>query len=62
MESTYEQGYDSDGELPFLGDMEFERRIMEVYNESVATEVTDNSYVTNVDQPSSTQPETTSDE
>ena len=35
---------------------------MEVYNESVATEVTDDSYVPNVDQPSSTQPATTSDE
>ena len=62
VEATYEQGYGSDGELPFLGDMEFERRMMGVYNNSVATEVTDNSYVPNVDQPSSTQPSTTSDE
>ena len=34
---------------------------MEVYNESVATEVTDKSYVPNVDQPSSNKPATTSD-
>ena len=62
VEATYEQGYDSDGELPFLGDMESERRMVEVYNKSVAIEVTDDSYVPNVNQPSSTQPETTSDE
>ena len=37
VEATYEQGYDSDGELPFLGDMEFKRRMTKVYNESVAT-------------------------
>ena len=36
VEATYGQGYNSDGELPFLGDMEFERRMMEVYNKSVA--------------------------
>ena len=32
-----------------------------MYNESFAIEVTDDSYVPNVDQPSSTQPATTSD-
>ena len=62
MEATYKQGYNSDGELPFLGDMEFEKRMMKVYNKPVATEVTDDSYVPNVNQPSSTQPATTSDE
>ena len=62
VEATYKQGYDRDVELPFLGDMEFERRMMEVYNESVATELRENSYVPNVDQPSSAQPATTSDE
>ena len=62
VEATYEQGYDSDGELLILGDMEFERIIMEEYNEFVATELTDDSYVPKVDQPSLTRPATTSDE
>ena len=31
----YEEGYDSDGELPNFGNMEYEKHLMEKYNEVV---------------------------
>ena len=34
MEEIFELGYDSDGELPFFGDAEWEKSLLEAYNES----------------------------
>ena len=34
MEEIFELGYDSDGELPFFGDVQWEKSLLEAYNES----------------------------
>ena len=36
LEELFEMGYDSDGELPFFGDMDMEKELMDSYTESTA--------------------------